>query len=84
MRKGEGGKANCIPAANMIFMFCCVVSVLKMQTVDYCFHHANEYLTTIVPLFSNPKDNSLQSVLSLHFTLPLLLTPWARSRLKAD
>ena len=27
----------------------------KTQTVDYCFHHANEYVTTIVPLFSNPK-----------------------------
>ena len=26
----------------------------KMQTADYCFHHANEYVTTIVPLFANP------------------------------
>ena len=23
----------------------------KTQTVDYCFHHANEYVTTIVPYF---------------------------------
>ena len=43
----------------------------KTQTVDYSFHHANEYVTAIVPLFSNPKNNSLQSVSSLHFTLCL-------------
>ena len=43
-----------------------------MKTADYCFHHANEYVTIIVPLFSNPKNNSPQSVRSLHFTLPLL------------
>ena len=42
----------------------------KTQTADYCFHHANENVTTIVPLFSNPKNNSPQSVRSLHFTLP--------------
>ena len=42
----------------------------KTQTADYCFPHANEYVTTIVPLFSNPKNNSPQSVRSLHFTLP--------------
>ena len=40
------------------------------QTGDYCFHHANENMTTIVPLFSNPKNNSLQSVGSLHLTQP--------------
>ena len=34
------------------------------------FAHANEYVTTILPLFSNLKNNSPQSVLSLHFTLP--------------
>ena len=32
----------------------------KTQTTDYCFYHANEYVTTIVPLFSNPKSNSPQ------------------------
>ena len=42
----------------------------KMQTADYRFRHANEFMTTIVPLFSNPKNNSPQSVYSLHFTLP--------------
>ena len=42
----------------------------KVQTADYCFHHANEYVTKIVPLFSNPKNSSLQSVRSLHFTQP--------------
>ena len=26
----------------------------KTQAADYCFHHANEYVTTIVPLFANP------------------------------
>ena len=40
------------------------------QTADYCFHHANEQVTTIVPMFSNPKNNSPQSVRSQHFTLP--------------
>ena len=36
----------------------------KMQTVDCCkpqFYHANDNVTTIVPLFSNPENNSLQS-----------------------
>jgi len=46
----------------------------KMQTVDYCFHRANENVTTIVPLFSNPENNSPQSVHGLHFTLHLLAT----------
>ena len=36
-------------------------SQCQTQTVDYCFHHANEYVTTIVPFFSNPKNNSPQS-----------------------
>ena len=31
-----------------------------MQTMDYCFYYANEYVTTIVLLFSNPKNNSPQ------------------------
>ena len=44
----------------------------KTQTADYCFPNANEYVTTTVPLFSNPKNNSPQSVRGLHFTLPLL------------
>ena len=42
----------------------------KTQTMDCCFYHGNENVTTIVPLFSNPKNNSRQSVHSLHFTLP--------------
>ena len=29
-------------------------SQCKMQAADYCFHHANEYVTTIVPLFADP------------------------------
>ena len=33
----------------------------KTQMADYCFHHANENVTTIVPLFSNPKNNNPQS-----------------------
>ena len=41
-----------------------------IQTADCCFYHANEQVTTIVPLFSNPENNSPQSVHSLHFTLP--------------
>ena len=40
------------------------------QTADYCFHQTNENMTTIVPLFSNPKNNSPKSVGSLHLTLP--------------
>ena len=30
------------------------------MTADYCFSHANEYLTAIIPLFSNSKNNSPQ------------------------
>ena len=33
----------------------------KTQTAGYCFYHANEYVTTVIPLFS---------IRSLHFTLP--------------
>ena len=29
-------------------------SVKRRLHADYCFHHANEYVTTIVPLFANP------------------------------
>ena len=48
----------------------------KTQIADYCFHQANEYETTIVPWFSNPKNNSPQSVRSLHFTLPRWQSPY--------
>ena len=41
----------------------------KTQAEDYCFHHANEYVTTIVPLFSNPINNGSQSAF---YTAPLL------------
>ena len=47
-----------------------IIGQCKTQTADHCFHQANENVTTIVPLFSNPKNSSLQSVDSLHFTLP--------------
>ena len=45
---------------------CCVntwqsVGHCKMQSADYCFHHVNENETTIVTLFSNAKNSSLQS-----------------------
>ena len=39
----------------------------KTQTADYFFHHANVSMKTIFPLFSIPKNNSPQSVRSLHF-----------------
>ena len=42
----------------------------KMQTADYCLRDANENVTTAVPLFSNPKNNSPLSVCSLLFPLP--------------
>ena len=41
-----------------------------MQTADYCLRDANENVTTAVPLFSNPKNNSPLSVCSLLFSLP--------------
>ena len=34
----------------------------KTQTADYCFHHANDYMTTIVPFVFNPQNNIPQSV----------------------
>ena len=44
----------------------------KTQTADYFFHHANVNVTTIVPLFSIPKNKSPQPVRSLHFyTAPM-------------
>ena len=33
----------------------------KTQTADYCFHHANDNMTTIVPFVFNPKNNIPQS-----------------------
>ena len=33
----------------------------KTQTTDYCLHHANEYVASKVPSFSNTKNNSPQS-----------------------
>ena len=39
---------------------CCFwkfIGPCKTQTADYCFHHANEDVTAIVPLFSSPKNN---------------------------
>ena len=33
----------------------------KTQTADYCFHHVNEYVTTKVPLLSNPENNGPRS-----------------------
>ena len=45
-----------------------------MQTADYCFHHANQRVTTIVPLFQERENNILQSVRSLRFTRPVYQT----------
>ena len=40
----------------------------RLQTAaDHCLHHANDNVTTIIPLFSNTENNGLQSVCSLHF-----------------
>ena len=30
---------------------CSVGGQSKVQTADYCFQHANEYVTVVVPLF---------------------------------
>ena len=48
----------------------------KTQTVDYCLPHANENVTTIVPLFY-PKNNGPQSVCILHCLFQqLLFSAW--------
>ena len=31
-----------------------------MQTADYCFHLSNENVIVMVPLFSNPKNNTVE------------------------
>ena len=53
------------PHLNVIqlFMFhiIIIISQCKMQTEDNCFLPLNKYVTTIIPLFSNPKNNSLPS-----------------------
>ena len=37
----------------------------RLQTAaDHCLHHANENVTTIIPLFCNTENNGLQSVCS--------------------
>ena len=54
---------------NSVFAFAFLFGQCKTQTADYCFHHANENVTTIVPLFSNPKNNSPQSAF---YTAPFL------------
>ena len=61
---------------------CYKIGQCKTQTADYCFHHANENVTTIVPLFSNPKNSNPRSVRSLHFTLPRykIGTDWTFSK----
>ena len=40
----------------------------KTETANYCFDHANENEISLVSLFFNPENNTLQSVVSLHFT----------------
>ena len=48
---------------SLLRLLCCLSNgQCKRQTADYCFHHANDNVTTIVPLFSNLKNNSPQSV----------------------
>ena len=61
-----------IPKGNMGYDQHCSCRTYFWRLRTIVFHHANEYVTTIVPLFSNPKNNSPQSARSLHFTLPLL------------
>ena len=34
-----------------------VIFFAKTALCMYCFHHANENMTTIVPLFSKPENN---------------------------
>ena len=53
-----------------IFALNRVIAVLNPVSVKRSFQHANEYVRTIVPLISNPKNNSPRSARSLHFTLP--------------
>ena len=55
----------------------------KTQTANYCFHYANENVTTIVTLFSNPKGrntlgNKLQQYVAATCRLTLLLQLVAR------
>ena len=46
---------------------------VKCRLWNIVFTKANKYVTTIDPLLSNPKNNSPESVHSLHLnTLPLL------------
>ena len=47
-----------------------IIGQCKMQIADYCFHPANKYMTTIIPLFYNPKKNSPQSAFySAHYNI---------------
>ena len=60
-------KTVVIPTQNQGFFKSCYkgVSVKRSpRTIVFTMQILNEYVTTILPLFSNPKNNSSQSVRS--------------------
>lgn len=61
-------KTVLIPAQNQgLFKSCYIKAVSvkrRLRIIVYTMQIWNEYVTTILPLFSNPKNNSSQSVRS--------------------
>ena len=47
----------------------------KTQTADYCFHHANENVRTMVPLFSKPDETMVRSQSAVCILGPLYTYP---------
>ena len=45
----------------LLYIFIDHLRESKTQTVDYCFHHANENVRTMVPLFSKPDETIVRS-----------------------
>ena len=45
----------------LLYIFIDHLRESKTQTADYCFHHANENVRTMVPLFSKPYKTIVRS-----------------------
>ena len=48
----------------------------RLRTIVFTMQMSTLYTTTIAPLFSNPKNNSPQSVCCLPLHCPVTITTW--------
>ena len=59
----------------LLYIFIDHLRESKTQTVDYCFHHANENVRTMVPLFSKPDETIVRSQSAVCILGPLYTYP---------